>query len=83
MCVHADDQLSSLDLVAESEEEANTLVGLLNRLVVQCQDERTVRREHRENYCVRGRYLPAKDRKNTIYKSTSAEDKKQNVYLHL
>lgn len=37
-----DDQLSSLDLVAESEEQANTLVGLLNRLVVQCQDERTV-----------------------------------------
>lgn len=38
----ADDQLSSLDLVAESEQQANTLVGLLNRLVVQCQDERTV-----------------------------------------
>lgn len=37
-----DDQLSSLDLVADTEEQANTLVGLLNRLVVQCQDERTV-----------------------------------------
>ena len=40
--IRADDQLSSLGLVAETEEQANTLVGLLNRLVVQCQDERTV-----------------------------------------
>lgn len=37
-----DDQLSSLDLVAENEQQATTLVGLLNRLVVQCHDERTV-----------------------------------------
>lgn len=40
----SDDQLSSLDLVADSEEQADTLVGLLSRLVVQCADERTVRR---------------------------------------
>lgn len=37
-----DDQLSSLDLVAESEAQAKTLVALLNRLMLQCQDERTV-----------------------------------------
>lgn len=40
----SDDQLSSLDLVAENEQQAKTLVGLLNRLVVQCQDEKTVRK---------------------------------------
>eukprot|EP00752_Nemacystus_decipiens_P001301 g1292.t1 len=45
-----DDQLSSLDLVAESEEQANTLVGLLNRLVVQCQDERTMEDEELKNF---------------------------------
>eukprot|EP00903_Cladosiphon_okamuranus_P007222 g7010.t1 len=45
-----DDQLSSLDLVAESEEQANTLVGLLNRLVVQCQDERMMEDEELKNF---------------------------------
>ena len=39
-----DDQLSSLDLVAEDEQQAKTLVGLLNRLVLQCRDEKTVRK---------------------------------------
>ncbi|CAM9183166.1 unnamed protein product [Pylaiella littoralis] len=48
--IYADDQLSSLDLVAESDEEANTLVGLLNRLVVQCQDERTMEDDELKNY---------------------------------
>lgn len=43
----ADDQLSSLDLVAENDQEANTLVSLLNRLVELCQDERMVRQTDR------------------------------------
>ncbi|CAM9840055.1 unnamed protein product [Ectocarpus sp. 4 AP-2014] len=45
-----DDQLSSLDLVAENDEEANTLVGLLNRLVVLCQDERMMEDEELMNF---------------------------------
>ncbi|CAM9357091.1 unnamed protein product [Ectocarpus sp. 6 AP-2014] len=45
-----DDQLSSLDLVAENDQEANTLVGLLNRLVVLCQDERMMEDEELKNF---------------------------------
>ncbi|CAM9667713.1 unnamed protein product [Scytosiphon promiscuus] len=68
-----DDQLSSLDLVAESEEEANTLVGLLNRLVVQCQDERTMEDEELKNFRQQWRKAD-KDNSGTL-------DKKEIVRL--
>ncbi|CAN0296559.1 unnamed protein product, partial [Ectocarpus fasciculatus] len=54
-----DDQLSSLDLVAENDQEANTLVGLLNRLVVLCQDERMVRQIDRQADRQTGRVMHA------------------------